>query len=383
MFLQKTNIDEIKIYDSSLSQFNISDNCIVNTVNCNSPKLKSFVIRDSKVKKNLTFSKELPDSVFIGDGEYNKVELQNTRDIKSFHISGLKKYKEYDENKELGEQTSHLPINDNIPLCDGLIIDEFKCFALNNTGDLFVEMATIKKLEFERFINKGDCSFINVDFIEEVSIIKSNIEKCLFNDISFLGVKLAFDHSFIDGAIFSNIIWPLNYQIESKETGNNELLHRIKRESYRQLKNNSKNNSNNIDAIKFYRNEMDEYWEYSKLNSTDGWSNRLLVWVNKWSSDFGQRYWWPLAWLFSFHLFFFIVLFFTKYNFEFQFNPDLSCTSESFKLAIGEFLRLLNPAHKMAPEMKGLYIFIDMFMRISAGFFIYQFIRATRKFARL
>ena len=102
--------------------------------------------------------------------------------------------------------------------------------------------------------------------------------------------------------------------------------------------------------------------------------DRILVFLNRWVSDFGQSWLLPLLWLLIFHFILFMSIF------EWQFSLELT----DFKRGLGEYFQLLNPVHK-TPEYinSGMGLFTEFWMRVLGGFFIYHFIRATRKFAKI
>jgi hypothetical protein len=336
----------------------------IKKVNCASPLIKNFTIKETIISEQLKFFEEMPGFVTIGIGQYEKIILISP-EVKVFQIKG----------------------SDVMP--DTLKISELYIPFSSLDGNIFIKNCEIDRLFFKSLnIQKGELGMFHVKIKDRALFTDSNLSGAIFNDISFKEARISFDRSHIDSTIFSNILWPDSYILNTesellKKSPTSNYNDLVKKEAYRQLKNNSKKSSNHIEALKFYRNEMDEYWKYIKTSKDETWANRFLIGINKYVSDFGQNYWRPLVWLLGFHLVFFLVLFFTKFNFVFQFNTNLSFTSEAFNLAVGEFFRLINPAHKMAPEMKSWYVIIDMLMRISSGFFIYQFIRATRKFARL
>jgi len=359
-------IENCAIRDFRLGGAGINNvNSQLENIYCNDSPKTQFSIRESTVGGTLNFGGKIPESIFIGNGDYTSVTLNNAKDISSLAIVGTPHLSSILEIKKL--QLSSIALTGNIIL-KNLIINDLYIDSFSNLDGIFNVFKT-------KFINK-------------VRITDSSLSNVIFNDVNFKNAKLSFDRTFLDKTVFANIIWPKGNMIYTTEEvdeqeNKSKYSYLVRKEVYRQLKNNSKNSSNHIDALKFYRNEMNEYWKYIKTTKTESWANRLLIGVNKYVSDFGQNYWWPLAWLLGVHFILFMILFFTKFSFEFQFNTDLDFTFKSFELATGEFIRLINPVHKMSQGMDGFYVIIDMLMRISAGFFIYQFLRATRKFARL
>ena len=136
---------------------------------------------------------------------------------------------------------------------------------------------------------------------------------------------------------------------------------------------------NNIDALAFYRNEMEAYREFIKDNKDIDWQEKLIVRLSRWASDHGQSLKRPIIGLFGFHLLFFLIAIGINYNgFYFTPNHDWSTVWDF----IGSYFYLLNPVHKL-PDTHGGMLIVDFLMRLSSGFFIYHIIRASRKFAKV
>lgn len=144
---------------------------------------------------------------------------------------------------------------------------------------------------------------------------------------------------------------------------------RYERDTYRQLKAASTANHNHIEALEFYRNEMRLYWKEIRINGGVRWHDRILVFTNRWVSDFGQNWFLPIFWLFLFHTLMYCCII------HFQFKVS----STAFDNGIGQYFELLNPVHKTPDYIQGSDIAIEFFLRILNGFFIYHFIKATRK----
>ena len=151
-----------------------------------------------------------------------------------------------------------------------------------------------------------------------------------------------------------------------------ELKYNI--ETYRQLKAASIANHNQIEALAFYRNEMKLYWKLVRIEGGIPWYDRALVFVNRWSSDFGQNWFLPLFWMFLFALLFYSS--FLDWNY---FGNNWSGWDE-----FGQFWVVFNPVHKTPDYINtGPGLFTEFIMRVFTGYFIYHFIKASRKFGRV
>ena len=145
------------------------------------------------------------------------------------------------------------------------------------------------------------------------------------------------------------------------------------KESYRQLKLAYLNNSDKFNALKFYRNEMYSYFRGTLFSKSENLWNKILLILDFGTSNFGQSYLMPLGWLFGFHLLFFSCF----WNFHYWEN-----TLTGFD-EFGEFWTLLNPAHAQPSYVEsGMGKFTDFVMRVSSGFFIFHFIKVTRRFGK-
>ncbi len=104
----------------------------------------------------------------------------------------------------------------------------------------------------------------------------------------------------------------------------------------------------------------------------DKWYDTALIFINRFVSDFGQNWLMPLFWLFFFHT----ILYFSIIGFDFTFSW------EYFNSGGGQFFELLNPVHKTPDYIKNFNIGLELLLRVLDSFFIYHFIKASRKFGK-
>jgi hypothetical protein len=170
--------------------------------------------------------------------------------------------------------------------------------------------------------------------------------------------------------------WPPNKQLHSNISGKEQ--HLALREVYRELKHSSIRNSNHIDALAFYKNEMKAY----RASGVKGVNDWLLMQIGYLSNNYGQNFFWPIWWLLGIHFILFWILV-GKFDYlDFQiFVSDGSF--DAFKEQLGHYLYFLNPVHKTPTDFSGSMLTLDFLMRLSSGFFIYHIIRASRKFAKV
>lgn len=117
---------------------------------------------------------------------------------------------------------------------------------------------------------------------------------------------------------------------------------------------------------------MNLYWKEIIIEGGEKWYDRVLVFLSRWVSDFGQNWTMPLILLFTIHAVLMNCIF----------SWDTTLTYGNLKIGFwGEYFQLLNPIHKLPDYINtdGGKI-ADFFMRIFGGYFIYHFIKASRKY---
>lgn len=250
--------------------------------------------------------------------------------------------------------------------------------------------------------------------------------------------------SSLTDVVIHSIKWPKDYKIRPIKNEDPLKTYDDLRESYRQLKVLSNKADNKIDAKFFLSNEIDSYYRYMTIKIFGRASAYKLMWVplvslivpiaysfsllmavtivfpitlftkagtklhaqyhhlksklwdfgdwlilhtNAVFSDFGKSISRPVAYLLLFHLLFITLLLVNKGD-ELGLVIDFRHgTADAFWKGFSIYVNLLSPVHDskipmpFSPE-KEISIFgtIDFFMRLSAGYFIYYFLRATRKF---
>lgn len=275
-------------------------------------------------------------------------------------------------------------------------IGKFFIKHFNLEGAVFFHYAHIENLMFESL----DASTANLKF-QEVSIGSMKMLHCSIPSMTWnqLELKNPPDLSGTDLSALkmSNVKWGRGYplansllqskippfyflvkskskilEIEERFGDLSEL--KYQRDNYRQLKMAAMANHNNIEALEFYKNEMILYWKEIRLEGGVTWYDRILVFVNRVSSNFGQNWFLPLLWMFAFALIFYSSILSWRYL-----DNDWSGGEE-----FGQFWVLINPVHT-TPEYinTGAGLFTEFVMRVMIGYFLYHFIKASRKFGKV
>jgi uncharacterized protein YjbI with pentapeptide repeats len=323
-------------------------------------QIKSILLRDLEHANKITFHGSVPKRLYIAQGVFGRIQFQNVFDIPYLKIGSL--------------NTEKIDVK----------IDNLDLQMLNLSGKMEVLYSEINDLNMNHCrLSGGSLAFKSVVFKNEIQLCDSNLKDVQFMDVNLKSAKLFLDRSIISNAIYSNVLWPKDFIISSKIKSNNtfEKTRRLRTltEAYRQLKKNALSESDNFSALHFYRNEMINYWERVKVDKTESRWNRLLIRVNKWVSDFGQSYLLPLAFLFVFTLIGFIGI----WSFEYFTHGNSGKWCSTIGNGFVEFLTGLNPISKVPDYWHNGAKIIVFFLKVFNGFFIYHFIKATRKFGRI
>ncbi|GAA5037091.1 hypothetical protein GCM10011506_33100 [Marivirga lumbricoides] len=272
-----------------------------------------------------------------------------------------------------------------LEIINGLSIEFFRF--INVTGDNLL----ISGVNFSNLFTFQEITFSNSKFLMELNFkgdcdfTKQNLDGFVLSYIDFTDSKLSFKDSIITTAYFFNILWPENYllypnyQLLGKDKIYGTLLLRSLSEQYRQLKLLSEKSGDKLSSLKFYNHEMKTNLKVSLLDKNlDCW-DILLLRTNKWFSDFGLSYVRPVIWLFSVHILIFTLFILIGYNDLVFVWPWKNF--DGIGISFGQYFYLLNPLHKLPTEGNGWILVLDFFSRIINSYFIYYFIKATRKFS--
>jgi uncharacterized protein YjbI with pentapeptide repeats len=271
---------------------------------------------------------------------------------------------------------------------DGAKRSEIGNLDLAKIPDVNLYNCTIQNLILNYMNRNGNLQFTNVIVSNFLEIINSRIDGAKFNNVSLANCDFTLRESTITSSSFVNVRWPRHYRI------NEEIIEGIQhtdflwviRESYRQLKVVSDQQNNAIEGREFKKQEIRVYW---KIVHTETWGNGFKKWwrhfgdwlilgSDKLFSDFGQSIGRPL-----FALLFVDLLLFNRlvWLYDVGVTPSWSHASwKGFWNGLGLYLNFLNPIH--AFQFNGVSVMgvTDFLMRILSAYFIFHFLRATRKF---
>jgi hypothetical protein len=390
------------------------DDCTFGSLTINNSEIEDTYIEDCTFERKLALIKltgvqlsiktedkrRKINSIFVNSPNLGTLSINNEIKISELRIYNIQNayiHGDYEKIEVVAKSFETIEIG-NYYKKDKVFsaIDLFQISDLSFEGILTLSDLHINKLNLDNLnIQKGLIRF-NEIVINDTSIFDCTVSAFYWNQVKFIkdpeiirsdlsGLKLTNvtwtkDKKLCDSFLDENI--PLLYGLRQEHLKKRDKAYdesdimemQYQRDTYRQLKAASIASHNQIESLDFYRNEMRLYWKEIRVNGGVKLYDRVLVFLNRWVSDFGQNWLLPLVWLLAFHFIFVMSLF----NWQFSYNYD------SFENGLGQYFYLLNPVHK-TPEYinSGFGHITEFFMRVFAGFFIYHFVRATRKFGKI
>lgn len=384
----------IKFDNCSFYNLAIVDSEIINLYfeNCSSIGNEAIQLRHIKSStieinwedesQKASFEIWCPDTNYINIQSRNNLQSLAILDVKSVLVEGT--VNRFFIPARKFENISIQPfypesVNGRVDVYD--CISEIRMINHSFSGTLKIKDIEIGDLFFSNIeSSEGIVSLLNLN-IKVAEFLDVNFNSFYWNQINFSGL-LRIERCDFSNLKIANVKWPKGNKVSSshidlskKRIRRSNLIKALQfeRETYRQLKAASIANHNGIEALGFYKNEMRLFWKEIRITGGISFWDRILVFLNRWVSDFGQSWALPLLWLFLFHT----LIYFSIIGFNFTMN------FEAFRDGAGQYFELLNPVHKTPGYIKGFNVGLELLLRILDGFFIYHFIRATRKFGKV
>ncbi len=347
---------------------NLNESSYIKDINVNCPELDMLYIncahKISRIelcyfKSSLIYN--IPERIKLIKGDFESLKIvgsffRDNQRMENFFARGF---------KQLGKV--HI---ENIEIRHFDLIELDVSEATYSLFDVVIINVKIDSCVFSKF-------YCNQLFFEEnPSIVKSDVSQFVTNNLSWGKDKrnrLA-EHSGFDGIPPLYRFCKKYYKRKQLDFDRDDIVElKDLKDTYRQLKKAALANGNLIDALKFRTNEMQVYWREIRLIGGANFGDTALIFLNRFTSNFGQSWILPLVWLFAFHLLLFSFLmnfyWYNSFGFDFEF---------------GQFWVLLNPVHKTPDYVNtGAGLFTEFAMRITNAYFIYHFVRASRKFSRI
>lgn len=308
----------------------------------------------SQESGSVTFSGYVNNIQLFG-GNYESVYLESVYNLESLYISEMHK---------------------NV---DNLTIKNLETYDLKFSEDAKIQYCTLGKWNCSHFIFDKALEIEGIDIENELdfssSVLNDNVTltNVTFGDNATINLL---NSTFVN-SIWQNIKWPKKYNVHNSNVHNTIRHYRAQREVYSQLKAICIQNHKRIDALGFYRNELGQYWKYVKKTKEIPRQDRFLLRLDKCISDFGQNWWKPLLLFFGSGILWFNLIVLTGYG-DYQFASGIWDDS-----IFSDYFYLLNPAHKTPIYESGWASICDFIMRVLGGFFIYHFIKASRRYSKI
>ncbi|MCJ8288450.1 MAG: hypothetical protein HRT58_00345 [Crocinitomicaceae bacterium] len=387
------SIVKIHLADSEIIDFLIEDCGIQRSIDLVDVKSSYTCLRNKKkdqiTKVILVNSPELEEFEIDSASEIDTIKLF---DFKKAEINcSIKELKVFEGDfKQLNLGLTSMDKSKNNSRIGKLDIGDIKQEGIIRIEDMYIS---------ELFLDRVDATN-GTYFFNETVILNTHIESCIFskfycNQLIFINNPMIVK-SDVSSFDLNNLGWengkklkgseefktiPLFYRLRKKRLerqvrdfeADDIVELRDQKDTYRQFKKASLANKNNIDALQFHANEMQTYWKEVRITGNISIPDRILIFLDRWVSNFGQNWVLPLLW---------ISIVTGVYYFMVD-RPKLSYYPSDWLNGFLEALYYVNPVRKIDAEAARVTQGLDVLFRIFNAYFIYHFIKASRKFGKV
>lgn len=253
------------------------------------------------------------------------------------------------------------------------------CLTGINSGNTIINMVTMKTLTFDNFTNTGHIKVVGLQKIDTLKIRESILGKLELLSINLEKSKISFSNSSIHDIILNGSRFPNNI------SGITNTDYKNIQEAYRQLKYASIKQNNRIREIEYEALEIEAF----RKNKADYKSSRdkFILCTNRYSNFHGKDWLMPLIHLLWITLLLYIL---TNCTLGYTYSWGIPTTTE-----IAEYLEIaLNPVHdirkvltesqsiKEKESIPGAVKVYDIISKLATGYFLFQFLRAFRKYVK-
>lgn len=258
-------------------------------------------------------------------------------------------------------------------------------------GKLKIENTKIDSWYIHEFTIEGEAIFYNINphsklsSTSKIEIHESSLDNAWFDNISFDDyTTVSFYRTRLGKARFSSCSFPTNYtsfeKFKSLENVHypdkkSDNYYKDQYEIFLQLKNALEANGNFYESQKLQAISNDAL---KKIKDVDRW-DKVILWINSKSNNHGLSIRQPLKYflLFSIGLYILYLL---------SLNRIFNCNEIDWSL-VGYYFSFIDLTHRTdflvdKSEFNAASLIIDFVNKIVAGFFIYQFISAFRKYGK-
>jgi len=394
-------IPDLKFYDSKFTEIFIDDIKSINgeqltALEFNNTNSTTLKISNSKIDKLIISGSSKFEHIDIINSDVSSLLFNSTEPL-SLKLTDCSKIGQLVVNSEIRNvviepNQSDKLIKDklsNIELLDIRFVNQsFKGYLTvkdvnigstvlsgeHNITTLFKNLNCIN-LKFLSFTNSGNLRFNSIYITQYIIIDETSLGKSDFT-------KVVFNKNIVADVISSNVT-----EVHLNETYFPKNINSVNnyegaREIYRQLKYASSKQGDRIQELEYEALELDAFKK--DKNFKKSWGDNFILWSNKYSSNHGRDWRYAFGALIAITILLYNSL---KLSMGYELVRELPSTSE-----ISEYLNFaLNPLHDFDKVFKDSIIededldlarVIDSIARILSGYFIFQFLRAFRKYVK-
>lgn len=364
----------------SISSFTFNHNTFEDTVKIDLSELKSLAVHNDTFYREFSLKLRNPPSDLIGSIE--EVYLKEMNFIEGFILDGA--------NEKINKVT--LPLTSSAKgyiKLENLKIEETKLFGINENVKINFKNIEFKHLSMIDFTNLNDINFNRCKGSNEstLNLVDSDLGEMKLNSFSFKSFSIIqIDNISLYKMAISNVKWFDESQLKIAGELSDVEIEKSKREIYRQFKQALKSSGNILDSISFRAKELKSYRNELNLSDHYPWSERIIMMVNK-SNNYGLSWWKPVWIIFLITLGFYILFLPIFSELTYCLCTTKICLSNTGTALLSNFdvfFQLFNPVRKFdsvyGTVSSDIMYFYDLLHRIVLGVFIFQIIRAFRKY---
>lgn len=391
--IKSTFTDNVKFRDiETPNSLSLNYNNFEDTFDIKASRISAFYSHGDTFKRRAKLENR-DDSGQNIEAYLNKLYLTDVNLIEGFEFDGM--------SNEL--QELKLPLTTSfsgVLRLMGWKIKSTNISGINQNLKLIFANVLFGQLTFNDFSNFADITFdrsgANPDFDEESFIIAANTDfgNSKFNEFNFNSFNfINLSNTSFNNIVATNVIWFEESQIRiNSSTINSSQSFRRIREVYRQIKQSLISQGNQIDSLEFKAKEMRAYRNELVASAKEGGkyklSDKAIMTVNQ-TNNYGLSWWKPVWIICLLTLVFYIIelpLFSKEINYTLAKSwEDVGVTFCVFWNNFNVFWQMFNPARKFSSiygeNIIAFLYFLDFLHRLILGIFIFQIIKAFRRFA--
>ncbi len=310
--------------------------------------------------------------IHVKQWHVNPAELTNIH-IMFEHIEGSQIHFEDFVSQKIEIQFPGKHLTESVRIT-GIKSNELKIINLKNKSNnqINLERISVGQLVFLWLHNDGWLSIQNIDCNARAKSLFS-LQDCYLGRAELYHIDLAsFENIKIYNCHLQDIV-PVSVKWNFDTNAYKETKTSYLRELFRQLKNVCSKNMDKISQLRFEKMEM--YYYSAQLNWRTNTEDWIIFKTNQFSNNHGQSWIRPLLWLFG--------VSFILYTILLYFYGNFGCYH------IGNYLYFVMPFHsvddvlclKSSAAISNNWVqFWDILQKLFSGYFIFQFLRAFRRF---